>query len=102
VIVASHSSHADTAALLAALPARRRPAVAAAADYWFDSPWRRRVCQAACGAFPVRRSGGASADLTAAAALLAEGRPGWRLLPVSRWCRRASRGPATSSRPVGA
>jgi 1-acyl-sn-glycerol-3-phosphate acyltransferase len=86
VIVANHNSHADTAALIAALPARRRPAVAAAADYWFDGttsglrsvlagaglrPW---ACQALCGAFPVRRGGGGTADLEGAARLLAAGR----------------------------
>ena len=86
VIVANHNSHADTAALIAALPARRRPAVAAAADYWFGAtprgqrgqlsvarlrPW---ACQALCGAFPVRRGGGGTADLEAAARLLAAGR----------------------------
>jgi 1-acyl-sn-glycerol-3-phosphate acyltransferase len=86
VIVANHNSHADTAALIAALPARRRPAVAAAADYWFGGaprdpraalsgtglrPW---ACQALCGAFPVRRGGGGTADLEGAARLLAAGR----------------------------
>ena len=74
VIVANHNSHADTAALIAALPARRCPAVAAAADYWFRGGLRARVCQALCGAFPVRRAGGGSADLDAAARLLAAGR----------------------------
>jgi 1-acyl-sn-glycerol-3-phosphate acyltransferase len=74
VIVANHSSHADTAALIAALPAGRRPAVAAAADYWFRNGPRSRICQALCGAFPVRRAGGGSADLAAAASLLAAGR----------------------------
>ena len=74
VLVANHSSHADTAALIAALPASRRPAVAAAADYWFRGGPRSRICQALCGAFPVRRSGGGSADLAAAACLLAAGR----------------------------
>jgi 1-acyl-sn-glycerol-3-phosphate acyltransferase len=88
VIVANHNSHADTAALIAALPARRRPAVAAAADYWFGggasdagrrsgAGWRAGLrswaCQALCGAFPVRRGGG-SADLLSAARLLAAGR----------------------------
>lgn len=74
VIVANHSSHADTAALLAAIPARRRPAVAAAADYWFTRPGRRLLCRATCAAFPVRRGGRGSADLAAAARLLAAGR----------------------------
>ena len=73
VIVANHRSHADTAALIAALPARRQPAVAAAADYWFRGAVRRGTCRALCAAFPVRRSGGGSADLAAAARLLAAG-----------------------------
>lgn len=73
VIVANHSSHADTAALIAALPARRQPVVAAAADYWFGSGFRARAGRMLCAAFPVRRSGGGSADLAAAARLLAAG-----------------------------
>lgn len=73
VIVANHQSHADTAALIAALPARRRPAVAAAADYWFRGGLRPWVCRALCAAFPVRRTGGGSADLAAAGRLLASG-----------------------------
>ena len=81
VLVANHNSHADTAALIAALPARRRPAVAAAADYWFPGtrwglggPLRAAAGRSLCGAFPVRRGGGGSADLAAAASLLASGR----------------------------
>jgi 1-acyl-sn-glycerol-3-phosphate acyltransferase len=74
VIVANHRSHADTAALLAALPAGRRPAVAAAADYWFRGALRPGICRALCAAFPVRRTGGGSADLASAARLLAAGR----------------------------
>jgi len=81
VLVANHCSHADTAALLAALPARRRPVVAAAADYWFgpgthggpaQCVLRAITCRALCAGFPVRRGGG-SADLTAAVAYLAAG-----------------------------
>lgn len=73
VIVANHRSHADTAALIAALPARRQPAVAAAADYWFHGGLRPGICRVLCAAFPVRRTGGGSADLAAAARLLAAG-----------------------------
>jgi 1-acyl-sn-glycerol-3-phosphate acyltransferase len=73
VIVANHRSHADTAALIAALPARRQPAVAAAADYWFRGSLRPGICRAACAAFPVRRTGDGSADLAEAAHLLAAG-----------------------------
>jgi 1-acyl-sn-glycerol-3-phosphate acyltransferase len=72
VLVANHASHADTVALLAALPARRRPIVAAAADYWFGRPGRAIVCRL-MGGFPVRRSGGGCADLAAAADHLAAG-----------------------------
>jgi 1-acyl-sn-glycerol-3-phosphate acyltransferase len=73
VIVANHRSHADTAALIAALPARRQPAVAAAADYWFRGALRPGICRVLCAAFPVRRAGGGGADLAAAARLLMAG-----------------------------
>jgi 1-acyl-sn-glycerol-3-phosphate acyltransferase len=73
VLVANHTSHADTAALLAALPAGRRPVVAAAADYWFDRPLRRLICRLLVPAFPVRRTGGGSADLASGVSLLAAG-----------------------------
>jgi 1-acyl-sn-glycerol-3-phosphate acyltransferase len=73
VVVANHCSHADTAVLLAALPARTRPAVAAAADYWFGSRPRTALCRALVGAVPVRRDGGGSADLFATAELLRNG-----------------------------
>jgi 1-acyl-sn-glycerol-3-phosphate acyltransferase len=57
VVVANHSSHADTAVLLAALPAGAQPVFAAAADYWFDVPVRRFVASSLIGILPVRRSG---------------------------------------------
>ncbi len=57
VVVANHASHADTAVLLAALPAKAQPVFAAAADYWFDVPVRRFVAGALAGILPVRRSG---------------------------------------------
>jgi 1-acyl-sn-glycerol-3-phosphate acyltransferase len=74
VVVANHSSHADTAALLAAVRSRHVPKVAAAADYWFAGGWRSAACRALAAAFPVRRTGGGSADMTRAVALLRAGR----------------------------
>lgn len=68
VVVANHSSHADTAVLLAALPPTTRPVFGAAADYWFDVPVRRFVATSLAGILPVRRSGnGTYAALLAAA-----------------------------------
>lgn len=74
VVVANHGSHADAPAVLAALPSTARPAVAAAADYWFAGGLRPRVCRALVGGFAVRRGGGGSADLDATADLLRAGR----------------------------
>ena len=74
VVVANHSSHADAPALLAALPARAHPAVAAAADYWFAPGSRARVCRVLVGGFAVRRGGGGSGDLASAGSLLRAGR----------------------------
>jgi 1-acyl-sn-glycerol-3-phosphate acyltransferase len=74
VIVANHASHADTVALLAASPVRRRPVVAAAADYWFTRPGRAAVCRLLVGGFPVHRGVRGRGDLMAARTLLAAGR----------------------------
>jgi 1-acyl-sn-glycerol-3-phosphate acyltransferase len=74
VVVANHASHADTAALLAAIDSRHAPRAAAAADYWFRAGWLAAVGRALAAAFPVRRSGGGSADLAAAVTLLRAGR----------------------------
>ncbi|BBZ19789.1 lysophospholipid acyltransferase family protein [Mycolicibacterium gadium] len=60
ILVANHSSHADTAVLLAALPPKTKPVFVAAADYWFDVPVRRFVLTSLAGGLPVRRSGGSS------------------------------------------
>lgn len=60
VVVANHTSHADTAALLAALPPAARPVFGAAADYWFDVPLRRFIATSLAGILPVRRAGGAA------------------------------------------
>lgn len=74
VVVANHRSHADTAALVAAVPAAHRPLVAAAADYWFAGPLRSWVCGRLVGGFAVRRDGRGFDDLAAAARELARGR----------------------------
>ncbi|MER5942510.1 lysophospholipid acyltransferase family protein [Streptomyces sp. NPDC001928] len=70
VVVANHQSHADTPALLAALSARGRPRVAAAADHWFARRRRRYFCRWLVGGFPVRRTGGGREDLMTAARFL--------------------------------
>jgi 1-acyl-sn-glycerol-3-phosphate acyltransferase len=70
IVVANHSSHADTAVLLAALPPEAKPVFGAAADYWFDVPVRRFIATSLAGVLPVRRTGGGSYD-----ALLAAARP---------------------------
>ncbi|MGW6458258.1 lysophospholipid acyltransferase family protein [Streptomyces sp. NPDC055078] len=74
VVVANHASHADTAALLATLDARHTPAIGAAADYWFASPWRSRICSRLAAGFPVRRTGGGMDDLLTTAGELRAGR----------------------------
>ncbi len=73
IVVANHSSHADTAVLLAALPPNAKPVFGAAADYWFDLPVRRFIATSLAGVLPVRRSGDGSY-----AALLAAARPALR------------------------
>lgn len=60
VFVANHSSHLDAPLILCSLPERwrRRTAVGAAADYFFDVWWRAAGTALAFNAFPVERSGG--------------------------------------------
>ena len=60
-------------ALLAALPVRRVPRVAAAADHWFARPARGLVCRWLAAGFPVRRDSGGYADLLEAAEVLCSG-----------------------------
>jgi 1-acyl-sn-glycerol-3-phosphate acyltransferase len=79
IFTANHTSHLDTSILLAAIPSRFRDncVVAAAADYFFDRPWKATLSALALGAIPVDRSrvNRQSADI--AADLLADG---WSLL----------------------
>ncbi len=69
VLVANHASHADTAALMAAVPPEARPVFAAAVDYWFARPVRRLLVTTLAAAVPVQRDAdGAYAALRAASA----------------------------------
>jgi 1-acyl-sn-glycerol-3-phosphate acyltransferase len=60
VFVANHSSHMDTPLILCSLPDdwRRRTAVAAAADYFFDTWWRATGSAIVFNTFPIERRGG--------------------------------------------
>ena len=65
IFVANHASHLDTPLVLLSLPAewRRRTAVAAAADYFFDTWWRSVGSAIVFNAFPIdRRSGSMAAS----------------------------------------
>ena len=59
LFVANHSSHMDTPALLRAIPQpwRRKTAVAAAADYFFEKPWLAHAVSLAFNTVPVDRKG---------------------------------------------
>lgn len=61
VFVANHNSHMDTPALLRALPGRwrRRTAVAAAADYFYDRRHKALAVSLAFGTVPLDRNSGA-------------------------------------------
>ncbi len=64
LFVANHASHLDTLLIMQALPPswRKRTAVAAAADYFFDTWWRATGSAMAFNTFPIeRRSGTLSA-----------------------------------------
>jgi 1-acyl-sn-glycerol-3-phosphate acyltransferase len=60
VFAANHASHLDTPLILLSLPDewRRTTAVAAAADYFFDTWWRAVGSAVLFNAFPIERRGG--------------------------------------------
>lgn len=60
VFVANHTSHLDTPLILCSLPDgwRRTTAVAAAADYFFDTWWRATGSAMAFNTFPIERRSG--------------------------------------------
>jgi 1-acyl-sn-glycerol-3-phosphate acyltransferase len=75
LFVANHSSHMDTPVLLRALPRewRRRTAVAAAADYFFEKPWLAHAVSLAFNTVPVDRKGAAGDAATELIRLLESG-----------------------------
>lgn len=75
VLVANHSSHADTMLILLALPRRirRRVIVAAAADYFFTSKFTSTLSALFIGAIPVDRTKVSRKTLEDCHRLLAEG-----------------------------
>lgn len=77
IFVANHASHLDTPLILLSLPDawRRRTAVAAAADYFFDTWWRAVGSSLLFNTFPIDRRGGTMA--TTPAEVLADG---WSLV----------------------
>jgi 1-acyl-sn-glycerol-3-phosphate acyltransferase len=63
IFAANHASHLDTPLILLSLPDewRRRTAVAAAADYFFDTWWRAVGSAVVFNTFPIDRRGGTMA-----------------------------------------
>ncbi len=64
IFAANHASHLDTPLVLLSLPDawRRKTAVAAAADYFFDTWWRAVGSSVLFNTFPIDRRGGAMAQ----------------------------------------
>jgi 1-acyl-sn-glycerol-3-phosphate acyltransferase len=77
LFVANHASHLDTPLILLSLPDdwRRITAVAAAADYFFDTWWRAVGSALVFNTFPIERRGGSMANTPGA--VLEEG---WNLV----------------------
>ena len=77
IFAANHASHLDTPLILLSLPDewRRRTAVAAAADYFFDTWWRAVGSAIVFNTFPIDRRGGSMA--TTPGEVLADG---WSLV----------------------
>lgn len=60
VFVSNHASHLDAPLVVCSLPDawRERLAIGAAADYFFDAPWRAAATALVFNAFPVERRAG--------------------------------------------
>jgi 1-acyl-sn-glycerol-3-phosphate acyltransferase len=79
LLAANHASHLDTPAILLALPPRlrSRTLVAAAADYFFDEPWKGALVALGLGAIAVERRRASRQSIRALRGLLTEG---WNLV----------------------
>jgi 1-acyl-sn-glycerol-3-phosphate acyltransferase len=79
IFASNHASHLDTPLLLATLPERfrHRTVIAAAADYFFDTPLKARFNALSIAAFPVDRTTVSRRSLALAQELLADG---WSLI----------------------
>lgn len=78
IFILNHSSHLDAPAILTSLPTawRRKAAVGAAADYFFDTWYRSIATTVVFNAFPIARGGG----LRSARLSLQLLREGWSLV----------------------
>ncbi|MEX0990427.1 MAG: lysophospholipid acyltransferase family protein [Actinomycetota bacterium] len=67
LFVSNHSSHLDATLIMTTLPSRwkRRTAVGAAKDYFFDVWWRQAFTALVYGGFPIDRTGGGKGTATA-------------------------------------
>lgn len=79
VFAANHASHLDAPLILTSLPARlrHRTVVSAAADYFFDRPWKAVVSAGLIGAIPTERRRVSRRSMDVAADLLGHG---WSLV----------------------
>jgi 1-acyl-sn-glycerol-3-phosphate acyltransferase len=79
IFAANHSSHLDTSIVVSCLPDRfrRRTVVAAAADYFFDRPWKAALWSLALGTIPMERNKVSRQSADLAASLLTDG---WNLV----------------------
>jgi 1-acyl-sn-glycerol-3-phosphate acyltransferase len=79
VFAANHCSHLDAPLILTTMPARlrHRTVVSAAADYFFDRPWKAKVSAGLIGAIPTERQRVNRRSMDLAAELLDDG---WNLV----------------------
>ena len=79
IFAANHASHVDTPLVLTSLPERlrHRTAVAAGADYFFDTRWKGALWAFTIGAIPIERVRVSPQSTRLAAQLIAEG---WSLV----------------------